>query len=175
MTADDSQDLIAGWLNNKAKSKGLKIQRYTYELWLIFKALWRQCVSLRKYFADASFKQPAVGGQVSCYHPNCLSLIESMKHVTYSSMRPRTVFQRPLNICFNTLAPIPDLWSLPKQLLLLQSHPLLLDLLQSHLVVASHELWGLRPSLLHWSALSDPLLVQACKREMKRFRNATTV
>lgn len=64
---------------------------------------------------------------------------------------------------------IPDLGSLSQQLLL-QSQPLLLDLLQSHLVVSSHDSTvgrRQRPSLLHWSTLGDPLLVQGCGRRKK--------
>lgn len=75
---------------------------------------------------------------------------------------------------FEMLQPIPDLWSLPKQLLLLQPQPLLLDLLQPHLIAASHDSavggWQ-RASLLHWSTLGDPLLVQGCKREGEEFRS----
>lgn len=62
----------------------------------------------------------------------------------------------------------PDLWSLSKQLLLLQSQPFLLDLLQPHLIVASHDsavAGRQRPSLLHWGTLGDPLRVQGCKRD----------
>lgn len=59
---------------------------------------------------------------------------------------------------------ISDLWSLPKQLLLLQPQPLLLQLLQSHLVVASHDYTVAgrqRAALLHRSTLGHPLLVQS--------------
>lgn len=69
---------------------------------------------------------------------------------------------------FSTLfLPIPDLWSLPKQLLLLLSQPLLLHLLQPHLAVAYCESGRELPPLLHWSTLGDPLLVQGCRKRQE--------
>lgn len=66
-----------------------------------------------------------------------------------------------------------DLGPLAEQLLLLQSQPLLLYLLQPHLVVAPQDSTvgaGRRqlPPLLHWSTLGDPLLVQGWKGDKKR-------
>lgn len=63
---------------------------------------------------------------------------------------------------------VPDLWSLSKQLLLLQSQPLFVNLLQSHLTVAPHDstvrIGGQWASLFHWGTLGDPLLVQRCRK-----------
>lgn len=99
-----------------------------------------------------------------------IDLVTSMIQVSCSSIRPQ-YFPKSLWIISEMLKLIPDLWSLPKQLLLLQSQSFLLDLLQSHLIVASHDsavgAGRQRPSLLHWSTLGDPLLVQGCKRDEK--------
>lgn len=54
---------------------------------------------------------------------------------------------------------LPDLRSLPEQLLLLQPQPLLLHLLEPHLTVGARR--QLSP-LLHRSALCNPLLVHGC-------------
>lgn len=96
--------------------------------------------------------------------------------VSRSSMRPRYFPKKPSDYflkCFNSL--ILDLRSLPEQLLLLQPQPFLLDLLQSHLIVASHDsavgAGSQLPSLLHWSTLGDPLLVQGCKKQKRRILN----
>lgn len=62
---------------------------------------------------------------------------------------------------------LPDLRSLPEQLLLLQSQTLLLHLLKSHLTVGA----GRQLScLLHRSALCNPLLVHGW-RESKEIRD----
>ena len=90
-------------------------------------------------------------------------MCEGLSHDEISDL---LTFPLLLPLLFNTL--VADLWSLPQQLLLLQSEPFLLDLLQSHLVVAPHDAWRERPALLHWGTLGDPLLVQGCRRRQKR-------
>lgn len=62
---------------------------------------------------------------------------------------------------------VSDLRPLPEQLLLLESQPLLLDLLQPHLVVASHDPAVGAGALLHRSTLGHPLLVHGCQKREK--------
>lgn len=160
-----------GGVTVKKRSKRLKIHHYIGD-----DSYSKHRILKRKHFAYTPFQL------VSSYRSSVLLLhrwtcTESdLFKVSRSSMRPRYFPKKPSDYflkCFNSL--IPDLRSLPEQLLLLQSQPFLLDLLQSHLIVASHDsavgAGSQLPSLLHWSTLGDPLLVQGCKRQKRRILN----
>lgn len=125
-------------------------------------------------------------GALTHLRPQCLPTMlmdwhtESIDPVTFFWWRlvvpqqDHGTSQKDSKYLWNALALNPDLWSLPEQLLLLQPQPFLLDLLQSHLIVASHDcavLGGQLASWLHWGTLGDPLLVQGCIRDRDKSSN----